>query len=191
MSGAPSPALRAGTAAVAACSLRCARGVALRCYAAPQWTLCMRLSAVHNVRAPRRGFRFRKPTRARLPKSTVPALPRTSVAGRGRAPCHQRHRVSDHRQGVRPFGDLHARGEVAPLGEESPNGVGSRPAECVVVPPPFLLQRRWQRGAGPDAMCVTGKWRRVPCACSCHARSPIGSGAAHRQGPRATWARPW
>ena len=50
-----------------------------------------------------------------------------------------------------------------PLTGRSPIAeMGPGLAECGPVPRPFLLQRRWRRGAGPDAMCVSGKWRRVP-----------------------------
>ena len=91
-----------------------------------------RLSAVLNVRAPRRGFRFRKPTRASLPKSTVPALPRTSVAARGRAHCHQRHRATGHRATIQLRAIADSCLAVPAQRKVSYSGDGARP--CGVQP---------------------------------------------------------
>ena len=90
------------------------------------------MSAVHNVRAPRRGFRLRTPTRASLPKSTVPALPRTSVAARGRAHCHQRHRATGHRSAIQLRAIADSRVAVPAQRKVSYSGDGARP--CGVRP---------------------------------------------------------
>ena len=88
--------------------------------------------AVLDVRAPRRGFRFWMPTRAGLPSSTVPVLPRASVAARGRAHRHQRHRATGHRSAIPLRAIADSRLAVPVQRKVSYSGDGARP--CGVRP---------------------------------------------------------
>ena len=126
--------------------------------------IAARLSAVHNVHEPSRVFRLPTQTRAGLPSSTVLALPRTSVAMRGRAPCDQRHRESDHRSAAHLCAAVHARSDPATRGEDSPNGVGARPggvhARAAAVP-------------SSTSVAMRGRARRVRASSAIGRRQPL------------------